>query len=323
MWRPLFDVGRDDDVPIGHVTNGVHVATWMARPMRELMHAYLQVEWTHRASDPSTWTGVEAIPDAELWARRRQLRAELADYVRELDAAARLGRYEDGTAIDAAQGAFDPDRLTLGFARRVATYKRLHLLFRDPSRLEALLGKPDTIQFVIAGKAHPRDGEAKERLAELIRAPWAPDVAPRIAFLEDYDMGVAARLVAGCDVWVNLPRPPMEASGTSGMKAALNGGLNLSVLDGWWAEAFDERNGWSIGDGRRWDDTDAQDDHDAAELFDKIERVILPLYHDRDTEDVPVSWVRMIKHSLQTIGPRFGAERMVLEYLDEVYGPEG
>jgi starch phosphorylase len=319
MWHPLFDVGPDEDVPIDHVTNGVHVATWMARPMRELMHAYLGEEWTHRASDPATWAAIDSVPDAELWSRRAQLRGELVDYVREADAAARLGRYEDATAVEAAHDAFDPERLTLGFARRVATYKRLHLLFRDPDRLETLLGKPDTVQFVVAGKAHPRDNEAKERLAELFRMPWGPDIAPRIAFIEDYDMGVAARLVAGCDVWVNVPRRPMEASGTSGMKSALNGGLNLSVLDGWWAEAYDGDNGWSIGDGTRWDDEAAQDDHDAAELFDTIERTLLPLFHDRDVDGVPRRWVRRVKHSLETIGPMFGAERMLNDYLDRMY----
>jgi glycogen phosphorylase len=319
MWHPLFDVGADEDVPIDHVTNGVHVPTWMARPMRELMHAYLGEDWTHRSSDPATWDAVDRIPDVELWARRRQLRGELVDYVREADAAARLGRYEDATAVDAAQGAFDPERLTLGFARRVATYKRLHLLFRDPGRLEALLGKPDTIQFVIAGKAHPRDNEAKERLAELIRMPFGPDIAPRIAFIEDYDMGVAARIVAGCDVWVNVPRRPMEASGTSGMKSALNGGLNLSVLDGWWAEAYDGENGWSIGDGTQWDDEGAQDDRDAGELFDLIERTLLPMFHERDAEGVSVEWVRRVKHSLKTIGPMFGAERMLNDYLERMY----
>ena len=322
MWRPLFDVGSEDEVPIGHVTNGVHVPTWMARPMRELFHRYLGEGWVQHAAEPETWAAIEDIPEGDLWATRRQLRGELCDYVREADAAARLGRYEDATAVEAAQGAFDPERLTLGFARRVATYKRLHLLFRDPGRLQALLGKDDTVQIVIAGKAHPRDAEAKERLAELIRLPLPPDVAPRISFLEDYDMGVAARLVAGCDVWMNLPRTPMEASGTSGMKAALNGGLNLSVLDGWWAEGFDGANGWSIGDGTRWDDEAAQDDRDAAELFDKIERELLPTFHDREG-GVPQAWVARVKRSLMTIGPAFGADRMVRDYLETVYAPAG
>jgi glycogen phosphorylase len=321
MWRPLFDVVTDEEVPIAHVTNGVHVGTWMTRPMRDLLDRYLGEDWTSRADRDETWARVDEIPDHELWATRELLRAELADYVREADAAARLGRYEDAVAVEAVAEAFQPGRLTLGFARRVATYKRLHLLFRDPGRLESLLGKADTVQIVIAGKAHPRDTEAKARLAELIRMPWAPNVAPRIAFLEDYDMGVAARLVAGCDVWVNLPRPPMEASGTSGMKAMLNGGLNLSVLDGWWAEAFDGGNGWSIGDGTRWENQDAQDDRDAGELFDRIEHELLPMFDERNDEGVPWRWVRMVKHSLRTLGPRFGADRMLRDYLEQAYSP--
>jgi glycogen phosphorylase len=210
----------------------------------------------------------------------------------------------------------------VGFARRVATYKRLHLLFRDPERLEAILGKPDSIQIVIAGKAHPRDTEAKQRLAEFIRCPWSPEVAPRISFIEDYDLHVASKLVAGCDVWLNLPRPPMEASGTSGMKAALNGGLNLSVPDGWWAEAFDGTNGWVVGDGTVTQDEDAQDDRDAATLYDLIEEALLPEFHDRDARGVPRVWVARMKRSLLSIGPRFGADRMLRDYLQNAYAPD-
>jgi len=322
MWRPLYDVASDDQVPIGHVTNGVHVPTWMAPPMHRLMDRWLGEGWLERSGDPATWANIGEIPDAELWATRNELRASLVAYVREADAAARLGRYEDSSSVEAVAHAFDADRLTLGFARRVATYKRLHLLFRDPGRLESLLGKPDTIQIVIAGKAHPRDLQAKESLAELIRHPLAPDVAPRIAFLEDYDLHMAAQLVAGCDVWVNLPRPPMEASGTSGMKSALNGGLNLSVPDGWWAEAADGTNGWVVGDGARWDDPDEQDDHDAATLFDLVERELLPTFHDRGRDGVPTAWVGMVRSALRTIGPRFGTDRMLREYLERVYAPE-
>lgn len=322
MWRPIYDVAADDAVPIGHVTNGVHVPTWMAEPMRELLDRHLGAGWRHHADDPERWARVDGIDDDDLWAVRTQLRGRLVDWVREADATARLGRYEDASAVEAVQHAFQPDRLTLGFARRVATYKRLHLLFRDPERLEALLGKPDTIQFVIAGKAHPRDDEAKASLAGLLRRSWAPDVAPRIAFIEDYDLHVASQLVAGCDVWVNLPRPPMEASGTSGMKSALNGGLNVSVLDGWWAEAYDGENGWAVGDGLRWEDESAQDDHDAADLYDLIEQVLLPCFHDRDDRGVPTEWVTRVRRSLRTIGPRFGAERMLRDYLENVYAPD-
>ncbi|MGH2635591.1 MAG: alpha-glucan family phosphorylase [Actinomycetota bacterium] len=322
MWRPLFSVASDDDVPIDHVTNGVHVPTWMAPRMHKLLDRHLGDGWLRRGADPTTWAPVDDIPEDDLWQTREQLRGDLVAFVREADAAARLGRYEDASAVEAVAHAFEPDRLTLGFARRVATYKRLRLLYQDPGRLESLLGKPDTVQFVIAGKAHPRDTEAKEALAELIRHPLAPDVAPRIAFLEDYDLHVAAHLVAGCDVWVNLPRPPMEASGTSGMKAALNGGLNLSVPDGWWAEAYDGANGWGVGDGTTWEDPEAQDDHDAAVLFDLIERELLPMFHDRDGRGVPRDWVAKVKHSLRVLGPRFGADRMLREYLERVYAPE-
>jgi starch phosphorylase len=322
MWKPLYDVKREEDVPIDHVTNGVHLPTWMAQPMRELLDRHLEPGWLERAADPATWAPVDAIPDEDLWATRTRLRAALVDYVREADAEARLGRYEDASAVEAVAHAFQPDRLTLGFARRVATYKRLHLLFRDPDRLESLLGKPDTVQIAIAGKAHPRDDEAKASLASLLRRSWGPDVAPRIAFLEDYDLQVAANLVAGCDVWVNLPRPPMEASGTSGMKSALNGGLNLSVRDGWWAEADDGTNGWTVGDGSGWDDLEAQDDHDAASLFELIEGELLPAFHERDARGVPVRWVERMKRSLATIGPRFGAGRMLRDYLERVYAPD-
>jgi starch phosphorylase len=322
MWRPLYSVKRDEDVPIGHVTNGVHVATWMAEPMRELLDRTLGPSWRHRIDDPKAWADVDDVDDGELWETRTLLRKRLVDYVREADAASRLGRYEDASAIEAAAGAFDPERLTLGFARRVATYKRLHLLFRQPARLEKLLGKPDTIQLVIAGKAHPRDDEAKAALAGLLRRPWAPSVAPRIAFIEDYDLDVAANLVAGCDVWVNLPRPPMEASGTSGMKAALNGGLNLSVSDGWWAEAYDGTNGWVVGEGTSAAGPDAQDDRDAAELFDLIEQKLLPMFHDRDDRRIPLAWTAMVKRSLKTIGPRFCADRMLREYFQSVYAPK-
>ncbi len=322
MWRPLFDVKTDDEVPIGHVTNGVHLPTWMAEPVRELLDHSLRPGWRHRADEPETWEAVDRIDDAELWETRTLLRTRLVDYVREADAAARLGRNEDPTSVEADAQAFDPDRLTLGFARRVATYKRLHLLFRQPDRLEMLLGKPESVQFVIAGKAHPRDDEAKAALSGLIRSPWAPAVAPKIAFVEDYDLNVALNLVAGCDVWVNLPRPPMEASGTSGMKSALNGGLNLSVPDGWWAEAHDGTNGWVIGDGSLATDPDAEDDRDAATLFDLIEHELLPKFYERDAAGIPRAWVAMVKRSLRTIPPMFGADRMLHEYLGRVYAPE-
>lgn len=324
MWRPLFDVTRDEDVPIGHVTNGVHVPTWMSPRMQELLDRRLGSGWRERPADPQAWAGVDDIPGEELWTVRSELRSELVERVREGDAAARLNRHEDADAVRAALGTFDPDRLTVGFARRVATYKRLSLLFRDLDRLGALLSKDDTFQIVVTGKAHPRDEEAKWALATLFRQPMPPEIAARIAFLEDYDFGVARELVAGCDVWLNLPRPPMEASGTSGMKAAMNGGLNLSVSDGWWAEGYDGTNGWLVGDPVDPDradgsDHEERDERDAASLFDLLEREVIPEFHDRDGRSVPRAWIRRVKASLRTVGPTFGATRMLQDYLERLY----
>jgi starch phosphorylase len=286
--------------------------------MHDLLDRYLPADWPARSDDPSVWDGVDSIPDVELWAVRSDLRTGLVRYAREKDLAARLARYESRAAVDVATEGLDERRLTLGFARRVATYKRLMLVFSDVERISALLGKPDSVQFVIAGKAHPRDEDAKNNLARLFREAWPPEIAGRLTFLEDYDMDVAMQLVAGCDVWVNMPRPPMEASGTSGMKSAMNGGLNLSVLDGWWAEAFDGTNGWGIGsdpDQPWWE----QDARDANALFDLIEQDVLPMFHERDGDGVPRRWVAKVKESFRTIGPRFCATRMVREYVDRAY----
>jgi len=219
---------------------------------------------------------------------------------------------------EAARTGFDPGRLTIGFARRLATYKRLHLLALLPERAIALLGGERPIQFIFAGKAHPADADAKEIVRQLFALKRSPSVAGRAAFLEDYDMATAGQLVAGCDVWVNLPRPPLEASGTSGMKSSLNGGLQLSVLDGWWAEAWDGSNGWAIN-GDVDGDHQAQDYRDARTLFDLIEHEVIPLFHERDGEGVPQRWVAMMRRSLQTNGPRFCATRMVREYAERIY----
>jgi glycogen phosphorylase len=319
MWAPLFEGRSVDDVPIGHVTNGVHLPTWMAPPMRELLDRHFGEGWVTRADDPATWEAVDDIPGAELWDVRNRMRVDLVTYVRDADTAARLARYESRESVDAATGAFQPDRLTLGFARRVATYKRLSLLYRDLDRVAALLEKPDTVQFVLAGKAHPKDEEAKALIADLFRLPWPASLSARMTFLEDYEMGMASHLVAGCDVWVNLPRPPLEASGTSGMKAALNGGLHLSVVDGWWAEGYDGTNGWAVGDGAATGDQAEIDEHDADAFYDLLENEVLPRFHERDADGVPLAWIAMVKASLRTLGPRFGATRMLRDYIANVY----
>ncbi|BDG01223.1 alpha-glucan family phosphorylase [Anaeromyxobacter oryzae] len=308
------------EVPIAAVTNGVHLPTWMAEPMRALLARHLGPEWTAHPEDPARWAGVEELPDEELWAVRCRLRADLVAFARARSISDRLARGEPIAYVERADRAFDPAVLTVGFARRVASYKRLHLLVADPARALALLAGPHPMQVVMAGKAHPRDEGAKAIVQRIFELKGEPNVAERVVYLEDHDMEMARKLVAGCDVWVNLPRPPQEASGTSGMKAALNGGLDLSVLDGWWCEAFDGRNGWAIRSEPGPDEA-AQDARDAAALYDLLEREVVPLFYDRDAAGVPRAWLRQVKASLQSIGPRFITARTLEDYVAHVYSP--
>ena len=318
MWQPLFPGRAPEGVPIDHVTNGVHVPTWLQGPMRDLLDRHLGTDWLARADQAATWAPVSDIPAAELWAARCAARRQLVGMIASRAIGDRLRRGEPLDYAAAAGGGFDPERLTIGFARRLATYKRLHLVALMPERAIALVGGERPVQFVFAGKAHPADNEAKEVVRRLFALKGAPGVSGRTAFLEDYDIALAGRLVAGCDLWVNLPRPPLEASGTSGMKSVLGGGLQLSVLDGWWAEAYDGSNGWAI-DGRVEDDHERQDWHDADALFELLERQVVPMFHERDAEGIPQRWVAMLRRSLMTNGPRFSATRMVREYADRIY----
>jgi starch phosphorylase len=315
LWHGLYPDRVTDAVPIRHVTNGVHLPTWMAPAMRQLLSRHLGPDWEARAADPATWVPVERIPDEEIWAVRQQLRGALVQYARDRSTTDRLARGDSLEYAQAAAETFDPDVLTVGFARRLATYKRPYLLTYSQSRALGLLQGARPLQILIAGKAHPQDLEAKRVVSDqLFPLRSAPVVGRRVCYLEDYDLAMAIELIRGCDVWLNLPRPPLEASGTSGMKAALNGGLNLSVRDGWWEEAFDGANGWAIG-GEVTSDHAAEDARDAAALYDTLEREVIPLFYERDDRGIPVGWIRRIKRSLQTIGPRFCSQRMLNEYL--------
>ena len=318
MWQPLFPGRSVQEVPITHITNGVHIPSWLRGPMRALLDRHLGEDWLRRADQNATWAPVQEIPAAELWAARRAARTQLVDMIARRGTSDRLRRGEPLDYAEAVGSGFDPERLTIGFARRLATYKRLHLVALLPQRALALIGGAQPVQFVFAGKAHPDDSAAKEVVRQVFALKREPSVAGRAAFLEDYDMTLAAQLVAGCDVWVNLPRPPNEASSTSGMKSCLGGGLQLSVLDGWWAEAFDGSNGWAIN-GDVMDDTQAQDQRDAHALFDLLEQEVVPMFHERDAQGVPQRWVAMMRRSLLTCGARFSATRMVREYADQVY----
>jgi len=319
MWRELWPGRAADEVPIDHVTNGVHLPTWMAPSVRRLLARHLGRDFERRADDPSVWARVEEIPDEEIWALRRELRGALVRYVQDKSVADRLAR--GGTTRHYAEAAaigFDPNVLTLGFARRLAAYKRLHLLSHHTERALRLLDGAHPVQIVVAGKAHPEDREAKGLVRRLFPITERSVVALRVAFLEDYDLSMAAHLVSGCDVWINLPRPPLEASGTSGMKAALNGALHLSVLDGWWDEAYEPGVGWAIS-GQPEAPPDVQDDADATALYELLEREVIPLFYERDASGVPRAFVRRIKRSLRAIGPRFNAGRMVAEYVERAY----
>jgi starch phosphorylase len=318
MWNVLWPELDVSDVPVSHVTNGVHVPTWIGRPMRELMDHHLGEGWMAHAAEPETWAGVDAVADADLWQARERQRAELVAELRTRSTNERLQRGDVREYVGAAAKAFDPRVLTIGFARRVATYKRIDLLTRDPEWTQALLGGDQPVQVVLAGKAHPRDEEAKRTLQRLFGMKGARIIGERVVFLDDYDLATAASLVRGCDVWLNVPRPPLEASGTSGMKSVVNGGLQLSVLDGWWAEGYDGKNGWGVS-GEVDSDHPAQDERDANELHNLLDLQVVPTFYDRDDDGLPVAWLARVRASLKTLGPRFSATRMLSEYLSGPY----
>jgi glycogen phosphorylase len=319
MWRHLWPDRRAEEVAIGHVTNGVHVPTWIGGPMRELLDRHLPDDWCAHVADPEVWAAVDAIPAQELWATRRRQREALVAFIRQRSVTDRLLRSDVREYVDAAARAFDPDVLTIGFARRVATYKRLEMLTRDPEWTLNLLDGDRPVQVVLAGKAHPRDEEAKRALQSVFGLKAARVVGERVVFLDDYDLATGAALVRGCDVWLNLPRPPLEASGTSGMKSVFNGGLQLSVLDGWWAEAYDGENGWAIS-GEVDPNHHAQDERDAVALHGLLDEHVLPAFYEgRDDAGIPGRWVEMMRVSLRTLGPRFCATRMLMEYLEGPY----
>jgi starch phosphorylase len=320
MWRPLWPEVVSEQVPIGHVTNGVHLPTWMASPMRELLDRHLGAGWTERVTDVDTWAAVESIPDEEIWAVRCELRRKCVEYVRERSVLDRLGRAEALSYVEAAARHLDPDVLTVGFARRIATYKRLHLLVARGEEGIDLLRGSTPMQLLLAGKAHPQDEGAKRLLQAVFESKRRDVVGERVAFLEDYGLAIAARLVAGCDVWVNLPRPPREACGTSGMKSVLNGGLQLSVLDGWWWEAHEAEAGWALP-GDVMASTSEQDDRDAGLLLELLRKEVLPLFYARDASGIPRGWVRRIKASLRLHGPRVCSRRMLADYASRFYAP--
>jgi glycogen phosphorylase len=315
MWQPLWPGRSADQVPIGHVTNGAHTATWLGAPMRALLDRHLGDGWIDRVSDPASWAAVGEIADDELWEVRCRQRERLIELVRDRAPFDRLTRGEARDYVEAGMRSLEPAALTIGFARRLATYKRLDLLLQDAERALGLINGDRPLQLVIAGKAHPRDDGGKQLIQRLLALRGAPGVGHRIVFLHDYDLELAARLVQGCDVWLNVPRPPLEASGTSGMKNAINGGLQLSVLDGWWPEAAQDAGGWSLS-GEVDPDHAAQDARHSAELLRLLEEELVPAFYDGSP---PRAWLQRVRESVRTIGPRFSAARMVEDYAERMY----
>jgi starch phosphorylase len=323
MWNFLWPDKTEDEVPITHITNGVHTGTWLARRLRNLFDRYLDGDWLERLDDPAVWEHIEDIPDAELWSIRLHLKRKLVYYMRERARAQWLNTGVHPVQTIAAGVLLDPYALTIGFARRFATYKRANLLLRDMDRLLKILNRPNMpVQVIFAGKAHPADEPGKLLIQEVYRAVKKAENGGRLVFLEDYDMNLARYLIQGVDVWLNTPRRPNEASGTSGQKAAMNGVLNFSVLDGWWHEGYNGNNGWAIGDDQEYASFDQQDDADAKNLYDTLENEIIPLfYHERSADGLPGDWIARMKESIRTLSPRFSIRRMVKEYTERMYIP--
>ncbi|MCP4228605.1 MAG: glycosyltransferase family 1 protein [bacterium] len=308
LWRDRWPGLPTDEVPITSVTNGIHTATWVSDEMTGLYDNYLGDNWREKPNDNRTWEPIAGIPPGELWAIHEESRRALVSYVR--------------SKPKAISDALDPDVLTIGFARRFATYKRATLLFADTERLKRLVSNEDRpVQFVFAGKAHPDDDAGKEFIRKIIHTIRDPQIKPHVVFLEDYDISVARKLVSGVDVWLNTPRRPREACGTSGMKAAVNGVLNLSVLDGWWDEGYSPDVGWTIGEGEIYDDYTHQDSVESQTVYDLIEGEIASLFYKRNADGIPVGWTEMMKRSIAELASRFSCARMVAEYTARFYIP--
>ncbi len=321
MWQSLFPELPTDEIPIKHITNGVHAPTWLSTHMRNLFLRYATVDEIEDVSGEG-WEFVDRVPDDELWELHEFMRRRLVHFVRR-----RIQRHMERRGAGAEelvhiQSVLNPKTLTLGFARRFATYKRGHLMFSQPERLRALLTNPQQpVQIVIAGKAHPADQAGKDMIKEIYALANTPEFRKHIVFVEDYDIEVGRYMVQGVDIWVNNPRRPLEASGTSGMKAALNGALNLSILDGWWDEAFHPGVGWPIGHGETYLDQKRQDEIEADLLYGTLERKIVPLFYDRDDQDTPLGWTTMMKASICELGGKFNSGRMLREYTENMYIP--
>ena len=322
LWKDVWPGLIVDETPIQYITNGICHKAWVSMDFRELFERYLGPRWSDTPEDPVIWKRVELIPNDELWRTHERRRERLVAFARARLQNQLRRRNASQREIEAVSEILDPKALTIGFARRFATYKRADLLFQDKERLAAILANRGCpVQIIFAGKAHPRDDKGKEVIRSIIHMCREEPFSKRIVFVEDYDMNVARYLVQGCDVWLNNPRRPLEASGTSGMKAAINGVLNFSVMDGWWYEAYAPEVGWSIGQGEQYDDIEYCDLVESRYLYDVLEKQVIPLFYDRAKDLIPRAWIEKMKHSLRILGPVFTTNRMVRQYTETFYLP--
>ena len=322
MWASLWPWQSEEEIPIGHITNGVHVPTWLSGQMRALYDRVLPAHWYLKTGEPQVWAGFEEVSPGELWETHQSLKNRLIVYARQSLKRQAERRGEPPKRIAELGDSLDPRALLIGFARRFAPYKRADLIMRDLELLADLIKDRDyPIQFVFAGKAHPADDQGKAIVQQIYRLMQDERFRGRVVLLENYDINLGRHLVQGVDVWLNNPRRPLEASGTSGQKVVLNGGLNCSILDGWWAEAYDGSNGFAIGTGRTHVNQDTQDDRDAKSLIDVVRDEVIPLYYERDADDLPQAWIKRMKRAVRTLGWRFNADRQVMDYVEHTYIP--
>jgi starch phosphorylase len=322
MWTGLFRGKTEDDVPIGHITNGVHVPSWLAPHMFRLYDRHLGTGWQQRSSEARIWEGIENVDDGELWETHLTLKLQLLEFVRRRAVEQAKRRGESRDMLGRLERVLSPDALTIGFARRFATYKRANLVLRDIEQLASMVNAPNRpVQFVFAGKAHLLDEPGKRMLQQIAGMMRDPQFRDKFVFVEDYDVNVGRHFVQGVDVWLNNPRRPQEASGTSGQKVVLNGGLNLSILDGWWAEAYDGMNGFAIGAGKTNSNINLHDARDGEDLLRTLREEVIPLYYERDHDGLPRGWIKRMKRAIRTLGWRFSADRMVMDYTLKCYAP--
>ncbi len=322
MWAPMWPGTAEAERPVGSVTNGVHVPTWIASDLADLFTRYVGTGWLDRHDDPALWDAILMIPDEELWSVRRGLRRYLFTFIRDRARQRWTVEHVGIPRVVAAGTLLEPETLTIGFARRFTGYKRPELIFHDPERLSRILNSAERpVQVIFAGKSHPADNIGKEHLQRVYQRALNPMFGGRVAFVDDYDLHVAHFLVQGCDVWLNTPRKPLEASGTSGMKAAINGVPHLSIGDGWWAEGYNGTNGWVIDGGNSGDNPEAVDGADADALYRLLEESVVPAFYERDAAGVPRRWMVTVKEAIRSVAPRFSARRMVKEYVERMYAP--